>query len=337
MVNSSVIRHSDNATSVYLRVQALRSEKYNPVLLYKQQNVEDNTMGLLKEDIVLVIMTKEQSDIYKRYASQIICFDSTHKTNQYSFKLITLLVPDEFRKGYPVAFCISNKESETVIKVFLKSVNDVCPDAKVHVIMTDDDNAGWSAAQKVYGHNLSQYLCIWHVHRAWRRKLASLVKDPTHQAEIYSFLCCMLEAKDNDEFSLLRDQFINKFTALEPSFVQYFKENYDNRPEKWALCFCVSDYASVNTNMFVESFHNKLKTIYLGGKRNCRIDTLLQIERDTFINHFRRNIYDIPSNTDMNNRDRHTSSLSIPDNFIIKISQNTYSVRSSTLDILLTQ
>ena len=41
IIDSSVIRHSENATSVSLRVHALRSEKYDPVLIYKKQSVID--------------------------------------------------------------------------------------------------------------------------------------------------------------------------------------------------------------------------------------------------------------------------------------------------------
>ena len=59
---------------------------------------------------MLGIMTLQQMEMYEKFAPVILCMDSTHKTNIYSFKLITLLVPDEFRNGYPVAFCISNKE-----------------------------------------------------------------------------------------------------------------------------------------------------------------------------------------------------------------------------------
>ena len=40
--------------------------------------------------------TKFQQDIYQRYASSVICIDSTHKTNVYDFKLVTLMVIDEY-------------------------------------------------------------------------------------------------------------------------------------------------------------------------------------------------------------------------------------------------
>lgn len=57
--------------------------------------------------------------------------------------------------------------------------------------------------------------------------------------------------------------------------------------------------------MFVESFHNQLKTIYFEGKRNRRIDvlvdTLLQIEKNLFMTRLRRLSYNLPSDENINN------------------------------------
>ena len=109
----------DRSTS--LKVDALRQESFDPGLLFKQQGTEDPTHGLSKEDFYLAIMTKQQLDLHKKFAGRILYMDFTHNTNIYSFKLITLMVPDEFRKGYPVAFCISNREDELAMSLFLSS------------------------------------------------------------------------------------------------------------------------------------------------------------------------------------------------------------------------
>ena len=120
IVDSSVTSHHDDATSTFLKVDELRKELYDPVLMYKQLNIDDPTKGLQKEDFMLALMTKQQLDMFEKFGPVILCMDSTHKTNIYSFELITLLVLDEFRHGYPVAFCISYRESKDVISVFLK-------------------------------------------------------------------------------------------------------------------------------------------------------------------------------------------------------------------------
>ena len=132
--DSTVTRHSDNATSTFLRVEELQKDNFNPILIFKQQNVEDKIYGLGKEDFMLAVMTKQQLLMYEKFAPLILCMDSTHKTNIYSFKLITLLVPDEFRHGYPVAFCISNKENEQAISIFLNAVKNKSSQTKINTL-----------------------------------------------------------------------------------------------------------------------------------------------------------------------------------------------------------
>ena len=102
-----------------------------------------------------------------------------------------------------------------------------------------------------------------------------------------AYLCALLTAKSTSEYTKYKLKFLSEFEATQPRYVKYFLEYYDNRAEKWALYHRTGEYASVNTNMFVESFHNKLKTVYFGGKRNRRLDvlveTLLQIENHIYI------------------------------------------------------
>ena len=45
-------------------------------------------------------MTEFQAQLFEEFGSKVVCVDSTHKTNEYKFKLITLLVVDECHKGY---------------------------------------------------------------------------------------------------------------------------------------------------------------------------------------------------------------------------------------------
>ena len=96
----SIKRHQNDATSVNLIVEELRNEPYNPVLIYKPQGrTEPQYPTLQDETFVLALQTKFQKDLYEAHASTILCIDSTHGTNQYRFKLITCVVPDDYGKG----------------------------------------------------------------------------------------------------------------------------------------------------------------------------------------------------------------------------------------------
>ena len=57
--------------------------------------------------------------------------------------------------------------------------------------------------------------------------------------------------------------FLTKYEDICSTFVNYFKNTYVSRLVKCAMCYRQFDHAKTDTNMFVESFHNKLKTFYL--------------------------------------------------------------------------
>ena len=93
-------RHEDDATSVTMIVAELRQESFNPILIFKPQGRKDDIYNELQEEcFVLVLQTEFQMELYRNCASKIVCIDSTHGTNQYRFKLISVIVPDDQGKG----------------------------------------------------------------------------------------------------------------------------------------------------------------------------------------------------------------------------------------------
>ena len=67
------------------------------------------------------------------YAPKRICTDATHGTTGYDFKLISYLVVDDLDEGFPVAWCISNREDYVALKVFNKVIKDN-NDGKIKVL-----------------------------------------------------------------------------------------------------------------------------------------------------------------------------------------------------------
>ena len=156
-----VQRHKDDATSVSLFISELQHESFSPVVVFKPQGEKHPKYpNISKEAFVLVIQTKFQLQLNKKHAPTIMCIDSTHGTNQYRFKLITMAVPDEHGKGkflsifvqfkellifsmcsgQPVGWCIADNESSDTIELFLGSIRARSPETSVGVIMTDDGN-----------------------------------------------------------------------------------------------------------------------------------------------------------------------------------------------------
>ena len=93
-------RHAEDAISTDRIVHELQMENPTPVLLYKQQFQASPDHPTLTEDtFLIVVMTRFQVEMFTQFSHRLVCLDGTHNTNQYGFKLITLVVADEFRNG----------------------------------------------------------------------------------------------------------------------------------------------------------------------------------------------------------------------------------------------
>ena len=117
-------RHHDDATSVAAWVEEMRGMgDDNVVLYYKPQGADDDKTGLKREDLLIVLQTPIQAEMFKKFAEvKVVCVDATQGTNAYEFKLITLLVVDEHGEGFPVAWCIANREDRVLLIEFFTSI-----------------------------------------------------------------------------------------------------------------------------------------------------------------------------------------------------------------------
>ncbi|GBN82097.1 hypothetical protein AVEN_240803-1 [Araneus ventricosus] len=101
-LNSDVQSHKDDGTSVEAWVNEMNTEGNSCVLFYKPQNSIDENFGELQSnDFVLIVMNETQQELLKNFGNDCICIDRTHVMNNYDFELITLLVIDDMRQGFP--------------------------------------------------------------------------------------------------------------------------------------------------------------------------------------------------------------------------------------------
>ena len=102
--DTAVIRNKDDAMSVDLFVQELQGEPYNSILLYKRQHEINQQLPSLTQDaFLLAIQTEFQKQLYQEHAHKVLCVDATHGTNAYRFKLITVMVADDYGQGKQTA------------------------------------------------------------------------------------------------------------------------------------------------------------------------------------------------------------------------------------------
>ena len=121
---------------------------YNPIVTFKPQGAE-STNGLEKEDFILVVQTKFQCELMKTFGRNLIRMDATHGTNYYDFKLVSVLILDDFVEGVPVGWMVSNKEDSTVLTEFLRSLQERTGQITTKCFMSDDAEQYHSSWSKV--------------------------------------------------------------------------------------------------------------------------------------------------------------------------------------------
>jgi len=239
-----------------------------------------------------VIQTEFMRDMMRKHGAKIVCMDSTHGTNLYQFLLISILVIDEHGEGLPVAWAISNKEDTNVLTEYLSAVKERTENVTPKIFMSDDAEAFYNAWKNVFGSSeeTKRILCLFHIDRAWRKKLKELIKDKQEVGEVYHQLRALLTEREKGKFHVLLQQFASLMKVKHPSFFTYFSNTYAHRAPIWATCYRVGTIA--NTNRHLEAFHRKLKVVYLNNKQNRRLGSLLhillKIAHDTIFEAFRK-------------------------------------------------
>ena len=103
------------------------------------------------------------------------------------------------------------------------------------------------------------------------------------------------------------------------------------RPTKWAICYRQFEHVNTDT-MFVESFHNKLKTFYLKQMTNKQLDDLIMSYwklKLMIIGARKRELltYDVPKK-DIDSDIRYERGINIPDGNMTALSNSKWSVQS---------
>ena len=147
-------------------VKKLEQGEFNVIIVYKPRGEKTIIGPKMHDDIdisndifAVGIQTRQQKEMFEKQANKIVCIDAIHKTNQYEFPLVNILVPDEFNKSLPVGHLICNRADELVMTPLFAAIKSRCkPDIQINSVMTDDDNGRFNALEKVFS-DCSQLLC----------------------------------------------------------------------------------------------------------------------------------------------------------------------------------
>lgn len=120
-------------------------------------------------DFALGFMNSTMERKFREF-SRIVCIDGTHGLTKYKgWELTTVLVKDETKAGFPVAFLISNRQDQIIQELFLGALKEKIGnlDTPTEVLMTDDDQKYHNAWIKIMNNIPKKLLCSWHVLKNW--------------------------------------------------------------------------------------------------------------------------------------------------------------------------
>lgn len=224
---------SDDAKSVD---EYVKRDQGKTVIFYKPVGVVDERYpNLSKEDFGLAIMDEKQRKEVVRAMNNppgVLLSDATHGTSQYDIKLLTVMTINPFGNGVPIAFFYTTKEDQDALEYLFAAIKSTVGNLTPKAFMTDDAAAYWNAFESIMDSpTTKRLLCIWHVDKAWRKKLKKLVKDEPTRIIVYQKLCMIRSEPDESKFVKMMKNFVDQCEADESTklFAQYFVKKYNGR------------------------------------------------------------------------------------------------------------
>ena len=152
----------------------------SPVILYKPQGTTQSSESnnLCDRDFVLAIQTSLQADI--------------------------MMVVDEYGEGFPVAWCISNREDKLLLMNFFNALKMRVGSVEPAWFMSDLTEQYYTTWISSFRGKPRKIVCTWHVDRAWREQLRE-INNLELEVAVYHHLRVLMEEPNEEKFELLLD------------------------------------------------------------------------------------------------------------------------------------
>ena len=272
----TVQKHRNEKDSVLAWILQWEGTEENPVLFYKMPGpTSDPGLNLLAEDYIIIIQSPFQKHMTQKLSSRGVWCDSTQGTTIYDFHLMTLLALDEFGEGFPMAWCISNRDDESTMQIFFTKVKENCGDLNPCWFMADKAFLYSNIWTSVFWTTPKNLICPWHVDQAWREELKNEISELAVQAQVYKMLRVVLEQQDETSFEDSLHRLLSRLAVSDKTltFLWYFIKEWVPKMHQWANCYRTTH--SLNPGVFQEAFHIIFKRAYFQGHVNKRVDSCL--------------------------------------------------------------
>ncbi|KAI2800808.1 hypothetical protein BLOT_012380 [Blomia tropicalis] len=172
-----------------------------------------------------------------------------------------------------------------MISHFLSKIKNRLPSTfQSKVLMTDMEITFSKAWQATFGGNTVYLYCAYHVKKAFNQQINTKINanDLKNQVRLkINKILTSLEEKEFNKEVLNFQQYCKSNNLF--SFLEYFEKYYLNENSRYPInrwAYCKRKYLGINTNMIIETFHRKLKHLYMKGKRSKDVTTTLKFSTE---------------------------------------------------------
>ncbi|KAJ7867319.1 hypothetical protein B0H13DRAFT_2351978 [Mycena leptocephala] len=267
----TVCLHPDDGQSTLRWVENLRAKDY--LLGFKlKSDPPPPSSGLAADVFTLMVRTKWQRKMFAKYGQHILCIDATHNTTVYEKLLLTTLVVrdkhahDIHRNSCRLDAGIQRYSSNNCL---LSSASSPAFSPIPRNFISDFDYPQINACIAEY--NAFILRCWWHVLHAWQKHLRI-----DSYPDLWELLKRRIRITERAEFDTAWD----KIKVQAPQgFVEYLTKYWmpEHIIKMWSAVYRKGRtiFEICDTNMLIEAWHHVLKGKFLHGKRNRRMDHLL--------------------------------------------------------------
>ncbi|KAE8251485.1 hypothetical protein A4X13_0g3973 [Tilletia indica] len=243
-------------------------------------------------------MTSWQLDMLLAHGQQsVVSMDSTHNTcfgfekNEKVWLYSLVVRSTTTGHGIPVAFMLTNGEAAHPIIFWLEALRRH-PRVRFQPrhIMIDCSVTEVSAIRNAFPAPSTPIIlfCDWHMlkamtansklkvkgHAGHPRGALSISDNQQAQRRARDGFIKLMNASTREAFASSASAYLVEWQCC-PDWVKYVEDTWLTRKEMWARAWRQEGHRGVDTNNFIESWHNQLKTLYLGLMRKQGVDVLL--------------------------------------------------------------
>ncbi|KAG2216680.1 hypothetical protein INT45_007681 [Circinella minor] len=251
-------RHANDFKSIGKRLVELKQSGYH--VWIDTLEGQEPQQRLSSNDFAFGFAAPWQVNYFSQ--AHFISLDATHDVSKYKDGVLyTIVIRDTVAgRGVLITYLFTNDLSSRPLLGWFRSLSSI----------------GLNPQRFTINRSLPEDNAIIQVH-------GSIGRTPAQaKAHIRPHLKVLMYEKNRERFHNLLNTFITEFSHSQPEFITYFKTYYvdmwDGKAcERWNVSYQPEVFHPMQTNNYLESWHNQLKSCYLKRKRTHRLDVLVEV------------------------------------------------------------